>query len=148
MYSAWSAALINGIALAVALAIGIVVQLTSSSVPDPIPVAFIVGSFVVTALLAGILVMLTVRGGLLLARCGQIPLRFALVIAAVNVMVLGFLGTAPVKAYAIKLDMPSPQGSHVEVPLLFWLLILAGILLPALVAYVVGRFARGRAGAA
>lgn len=146
MYSAWSAALINGIALAVALAIGIVVQLTRSSTPDPLPVAFIVGSFVVAALVAGILVMLSVRGGLLLARCEQIPLRSALVIAAVNVVVLGFLGAAPVKTYAIKLDMPAAQGSHLEVPLLFWLLVLAGLLLPAFVAYVVGRVARGRAG--
>jgi hypothetical protein len=148
MYSAWSAALINGIALAVALAIGIVVQLANSSTPDPLPVAFIVGSFVVTALVAGILVMLTVRGGLLLARCGQLPLRSALVIAAVNVVVLGFLGTAPVETYAIELNMPAPQGSHVEVPLLFWLLILAGILLPIFVAYVVGRIAKGRASVA
>jgi hypothetical protein len=148
MYSAWSAALINGIALAVSVAIGIVVQLTSSSTPDPLPVAFIVGSFVVTALVAGILVMLTVRGGLLLARCGQLPLRSALVLAAVNVVVLGFLGTAPVETYAIRLDMPAPQGSHVEVPLLFWLLILGGILLPTFVAYVVGRIAKGRASAA
>jgi len=148
MYSAWSAALINGIAIAVALAIGIVLQLMSSSTPNPLPVAFIVGSFIVTALVAGILVVLTVRGGLLLARCGRLPLRFALVIAAVNVVVLGLVGTAPVQTYAIKLDMPTPQSSHVEVPLLFWLLIFAGILLPAFVAYVVGRIARGRAGAA
>jgi hypothetical protein len=148
MYSAWSAALINGIALAVAVAIGIVLQLARSSAPDPLPVDAIVGSFVVTALVAGILVVLTVRGGLLLARCRKLPLRSALFIAAVNVVVLAFLGTAPVETYAIKLDMPTPQASHVEVPLLFWLLILAAILLPALVAYVVGRIARGRASAA
>ena len=148
MYSAWSAALINGIALAVALAIGIVVQLANSSTPDPLPAASIAGPFVVAALVAGILVMLAVRGGLLLARCGQLPFRSALVIAAVNVVVLGFLGTAPVETYAIKLNMPAPQGSHVEVPLLFWLLILAGILLPTFVAYVVGRIAKGRASAA
>jgi hypothetical protein len=148
MYSAWPAALISGIATAVAVPIGVVFQLTKSSTPDPLPVTFIVGSMAITALVAGVFIVLAVRGGLLLACCSRLPVGFALIIAAVNVAVFGILGAAPVETYAIKLDMPSSQSSHVEVPLLFWLIVVAAILVPVAVAYFAGRIARGRANAA
>ena len=123
MYSAWTTAFISGIVAVVAMAVGCAVQLISSSTPDPLPGAFIVGASAMAALLAGILVAVAVRSGLLLARCRQLAVRFSLIIAAVNVTVLGIVLTAPVETHAIKLDMPSRQGSPVEVPLSFWLTI-------------------------
>jgi len=147
MYSAWRTALISGIATAAAVAIAGVSQLLKSSTPDPVPVAFIVGAIAITAPVASIFIVLAVRAGLLLARCSHLTGRFALIIAAVNVTVLCILGTARVETYAIKLDMPSPQGSHVEVPLLFWLIVIAAVLMPVVVAYFVGRIARNRANA-
>ena len=148
MYAAWLAALISGIAIAVALAVGVAAQLVRSSTPDPLPVAFIVESIAITALVAGVFVTFAVRGGLLLARRRQLPARFALIIAAINVTVLGILGTLPVKAYAIRIDMPTAQSSHVEVPVTMWLTIASAVLLPVAVAYFVGRVAQSRANAA
>ena len=148
MLSAWRAALGSGIAIAAALAIGIAIQLVRSSTPDPPPVAFIVESFAITALVAGAFVMFAVRGGLYLARCRRLPVRFVLGIAAINVAVLGILGSLPVETHAIRLDMPSAQSSHVEVPATMWLTIVSAVLLPVAVAYFVGRVARSRANAA
>jgi hypothetical protein len=148
MYAAWHAALVSGIAIAAALAVGVAIQLVGSSTPDPLPVAFIVESFAITALVAGVFVTFAVRGGLLLARCRRLPVRFVLIIAAINVTVLGILGTLPVETHAIRLDMPSAQSSHVEVPTTMWLTIVSAILLPVAFAYFVGRVARSRANAA
>jgi hypothetical protein len=148
MYSAWSASLISGIVAAVAMAIGSAMQLNGSSTPDPLPVAFIVGGSAIAALVAGIVVAVAVRSGLLLARCRQLAVRFALIAAAVNVTVLGILATAPVETHAIKLDMPSGQSTPVEIPLTFWLTIVVALLVPVLVAYFVGRIAQGRPSAA
>ena len=148
MYAAWHAALVSGIAITAALAVGVAIQLVRSSTPNPLPVAFIVESFAITALVAGVFVAFAVRGGLLLARCRRLPVRFVLIIAAVNVTVLGILGTLPVETHAIRLDMPSAQSSHVEVPVAMWLTIVSAILLPVAVAYFVGRLARSRANAA
>jgi hypothetical protein len=148
MHSAWSAAVISGIVAAVAMAVCSVIQLISSSTPDPLPVVFIVGASAIATLVAGIFIATAVRGGLLLAHCRQLTLRFSLIIAAVNVTVLGILGTAPVETHAIKLDMPSGQTGPVEIPIIFWLTIVVALFVPVLVAYVVGRIARGRASAA
>lgn len=142
MYSSWHAALVSGIAIAAALAVGIAIELVGSSEPDPLPVAFIVGSFAITALVAGAFVIFAVRGGLFLARCRQLPGRFALIIAAVNVTILGILGTTPIETHAIRIDMPPAQGSHVEVPITFWLTIVSMILIPVAVAYLVGHIAQ------
>lgn len=142
MYSAWQASFVSGIAIAAALAVGVIIELVGYSAPDPLPVAFIVGSFAITALVAGVFVVFAVRGGLFLARCGQLPLRFALIIAAVNATVLGILGTTPIETHAIRIDMPSAQGSQVEVPIKFWLTIASMILIPVAIAYFVGRVAR------
>ncbi len=100
------------------------------------------------ALFAGVLVVVAVRIGLLLALCRLLAVRFSLIIAAVNVTVLGILVTAPVETHAIKLDMPSRQSTPLEVPLTFWLTIALALLTPVLVAYCIGRIARGRASAA
>jgi hypothetical protein len=148
MYAAWHAALVSGIAIAAGLAVGVAIKLVRSSTPDPLPVAFIVESFAITALVVGVFVAFAVRVGLLLARCRRLPVRFVLIIAAVNVTVLGILGTLPVETYAIRLDMPSAQSSHVEVPATMWLTLVSAILLPVAVAYFAGRVARSRASAA
>jgi hypothetical protein len=148
MYAAWHAALVSAIAIAAALAVGVAIQLVRSPMPDPLPVAFVVGSFAIAALVAGVFVAFAVRGGLFLARCRRLPGRLVLIIAAVNVTVLGILGTLPVETYAIRLDMPSAQSSHVQVPTTMWLTIVLAILLPVAVAYFVGRAARSRANAA
>ncbi len=148
MYAAWHAALASGIAIAAALVVGVGIQLVRSSTPDPLPVAFIVESFAITALVAGVFVTFAVRAGLLLARCRRLPLRFALIIAAINVTVLGILGTLPIETHAIRLDMPFAQSSHVAVPATMWLTIVSAILLPVAVAYFIGRLARSRANAA
>jgi hypothetical protein len=153
MYSAWFSAFISGIVAAVVMAIGGAMQLVDSSTPDPLPVAFIVGTSAIAALLAGSLVAVAVRCGLFLARCRQLAVRFALAVAVVNVAVLGILATVPVETHAIKLDMPSGtsspvSNSPVEVPLFFWLTTVVAFLVPVLVAYIFGRIARGGASAA
>ena len=148
MYAAWHAALVSGIAIAAALAVGVAIQLLSSSTLDPLPVASIVESLAIAALAVGVFVTFAVRGGLLLARCRRLPVRLVLIIAAVNVTVLGILGTLPVETHAIRLDMPSAQSSHVEVPVTMWLTIVSAVLLPVAIAYFVGRVARRRANAA
>jgi hypothetical protein len=142
MYAAWYAALVSGIAMAAASAVGVAIQLLRSSTPDPLPVAFIVESFTVTALVAGVFVTFAVRGGLLLAGCRRLPVRFVLTIAAVNVTVLGILGTLPVETHAIRLDMPSTQSSHLEVPVTMRLIIVPAVLAPIAIAYFVGRAAQ------
>ena len=148
MYSAWFVALISGIVAGVAVAIGTAMKFVGSSTPDPLPLAFIVGASAITALIAGALVAVAVRSGLLLARCRQLAVRFALIIAAVNVTVLGILGNAPITTHAVKLDMPSGQSSPVDIPLSFWLTIVVALLVPVIVSYIAARIAHGRANAA
>ena len=130
------------------MAIEVTVQVTHSSTPDPIPFSFTVGASAIAALVAGMFVALAVRSGLLLAHCRQLPIRFVLIIAVVNVTILGILGTAPIRTHAIKLDMPSSQRGLIDVPVIFWLTIVVGLLIPVIVAYVVGRLARARESAA
>jgi len=148
MYSPWFSALISGMVAALAMAAGSAIDLIGSTTPEPLPMAFIVGASAVAALAAGIFVSIAVRSGLLLARCRQLPVRLAFITAAVNVVLLGILFTAPIQTHAIKLDMPSAQRAPVGMPLSFWFMIVGGLLTPLLVAYFVGRIARGRASAA
>jgi len=145
MYSPRSTALVSGIATAAAMAIGIAVQISRSSTPDALPPAFAVGASTISALIAGIVIAVAVRIGLLLASCRQLAVRFVLFIAAVNVVLLGILVCTPVKTHAIKLDLPSGQLSPPEAPITFWLTIVAALLVPVLLAYIVGRISRGRA---
>jgi hypothetical protein len=148
MYSAKFTALFCGIVAAAAIAIGIAVQLSGSTTPDPLPLSFTLGASAITALVAGIVIAVTVRGGLLLAGCRQLAVRFVLIIAVVNVTILGILGTWPVKTYAVVLDMPSGQSGPPVVPVTFWFFIVVALVVPVLVAYIVGRLARGRVDAA
>lgn len=148
MNTAWSTSLISGVVAAVAIAIGSALQFMGSSTPRPLPVAFIVGASTIIALVAGIFIAITVRSGLLFARCRLLSGRSSLIIAVVNVAILGILATVPVETHAIKLDMPSGQNGSAEVPLAFWLTIVVALLVPFLISYVVGRMDRGRSNAA
>jgi len=148
MYSAKFTALFSAIVAAVAIAFCIAVQISNSSTPSPLPLSFIVGASSITALVAGVVIAVAVRIGLLLAGCRQLAARFVLITAAVNVMILGILGATPVKTHAIKLDLPSGQHSPLGIPVTFWLAIVVALLVPALVAYIVGRIGRERADAA
>ena len=148
MYSPWHSALLSGTVAALAIAASIALQIVGSTTPESLPVALAVSASAVAALVAGIFVSAAVRSGLLLARCQQLPVRFALITAVVNVAVLGVLGAAPVETQAIKLDMPSAQSTPVAIPHTFWLLLIGMFLVPVVVAYFAGRMARGRASAA
>jgi len=148
MFSAWPVALICGIVAAVAVAIGNAIQLAGSPMPDPMPAVLVAEASAGIALVAGIFVAVAVRSGLLLARCRQLAARSVLLLAMVNVAVLGTLALAPVKTHAIMLDVPSAQSNPYEVPLTFWIIIGLAILVPVLAAYVIGRIGRGRGSAA
>ncbi len=148
MYSPWFSALVSGIVAGLAIAAGSAIQFIGFATPEPLPVAFIVWASAIAAVVAGFFVSIAVRSGLLLARCRQLPVRFVLITAVVNVVVLAILGTTPVQTHAIKLDMPSAQSASVGISLSFWLMIVGGLLVPAFVAYCVARIARGRASAA
>jgi hypothetical protein len=107
-----------------------------------------VGASAVAALISGIIVAVAVRSGLLLAGCREVAVRFALIIAGLNVVILGILGTRPIETHAVRLDMPSAQSGPPDIPVMFWLFIVGALLVPVVVAYIVGRVARNRANAA
>jgi hypothetical protein len=142
MYSAWNTSLIGAVVLAAAIVIAGLVQMSRSSMPDPMSLSFAMGVLVFPALVAGVLAALAVRGGLFFARCRELAGRQVVVIAVVNVVILGILGAVPVESHAVRLDVPSSQRNPFEVPATFYLIIAAMLLAPVLVAYLVARFAR------
>jgi hypothetical protein len=131
-----------------AIAVGSAIDLSSSSIAGDLPTAILVGAVAIAASVGGMLVALAVRGGLHLARSRQLAARFVFAIATINVTMLGILGAAPIESHAVMLEMPSTPSSSAEIPLTLWLIIVAALLIPVIVAYVVGRISRGSADAA
>ena len=142
MYSAWSTSWIGGIAAAMATVAGTVVQLSTISPLDPLPVSFVVVASLVLAFVVGGLMTTAVRIGLQLASCRYLDLRFGLLIPAASLPMLGTLATWPVETHALRLDMSTVQSSSIGFPLSFWLGIVGAFLIPVLVSYVAGFLAR------
>jgi hypothetical protein len=143
MYSAWSTSWIAGIAAAVATAVGIAVEISTSSAPKVPPVWVMAAASLVVISLAGFVVALVGRGGLLIANCRHLALQSAISIPTIVLLAIGVLVTRPFESHAVLLDMKSGQSSSYTPPFAFWIATLGTILIPGVVSYVVGLLSRG-----
>src|SRR5262245_35199637 len=143
MYSARSTSWISGIAAAVAMAVGIDMELSATAIPEGPPVWVIAATSLVATSLAGGLMVMSVRAGLQLAGCRYLALKSALLIPTISVLLVGLLATRPIETHAVLIDMKSGQRSSNSLPASLWIAILAAILIPGVVSYVVGRLSRG-----
>ena len=142
MYSAWSASRISGIAAAVATAAAFAVDVSRSSVPEHPPVWLIAATLLVVISMVGGAMTLAVRGGLRVAGCHRLALRFVLSIPAVSLLLMGVMATIPIETHAVMLDKNSGRSVSNELPLALWIGIFAMIVTPGLVAYAIGRLSR------